>query len=188
MVVDQAGLPYYKQEKSFQRYARIIADAVDMFPDVITHDPSQSDPPLSVETFNSRFIYALRSAAAYDYRHPRIDPLKFASCFDKIRCVIRENCCVIGSQQGIKEWDNVRSKASPSFDTAKALTATQNEYEFTGTDLEVLSLCKLLARKTMSPQPLFFLTNPSTELQQFINEHDVLLEQDTKDKTKWRLI
>jgi hypothetical protein len=188
MVVDQAGLPYYKQEKSFQRYARIIADAVDMFPDVITHDPSQSDPPLSVETFNSRFTYAVRSAIEFGYTHPRIDQAQFYKVHNQIKCVIRQNCCVIGSLQGIKEWDNVRSKASPSFDTAKALTATQNEYEFAGTDLEILSLCKLLARKTMSPQPLFFITNPSIELQQFINEHDVLLEQDTKDKTKWRLI
>lgn len=173
------NLPSYKSKASFNRYAPIIASAVDVYPGVIKIEPVN----LALETFNSRFRYAIQSAIEFGYEHPQIDPVKFKQIAGNIRCVMRNGHCLIGPISAIKTYDN---------DVKNVDAKTQNgqtEYEFTGTFKELYDLASIISKRMLSPIPLIVVRNLDSTAKTAIEDTlDVLFDQDKIDPTKWRII
>jgi hypothetical protein len=169
------NLPYYKSEKSFQRFTKLIARAVNIYPAAFDHVPN-----VALETFNRDFRYAIKSAAEFGYTSPDINMARFAIIGQSIKCVMRNGYVLIGTEQGIKMFDEVKATQPSSIEP----TATRFETEWNGKD--VLGMLNII--NNMKPRPIVILSISPEEAATISDIADVLFEPHPTQPGKWRIL
>lgn len=177
ITAQKPNVPYYKSEKCFQRYALIIGKAVTEYPAAFQYIPEEA-----VETFRSRFCYAIKAKKEFAYQHPAIDNARFDLIGQEITCLMRVGCVYIGPISACKQLigKNLNVKA---FLPTNVPLLQKPEIEFTG---DINELIIMLNKKCFLPQPVFIVTSTEETITKLSEQNDiavVLIEHG-----KWKIL
>jgi hypothetical protein len=177
------NLPYYKTEKSFQRFTKLIGKAVDIYPAAFDYVPD-----VALETFNRDFRYAIKSALEFGYTSPNINMQRFHTIGDTIRCVMRNGCVLIGHESGIKMLDGVRQASKPTKTFESSASGARPEIEFCGTSAMLQQLIVTIHQKVFIPMPVFVISFTTEAITELADTYDLAIELHPTQPGKWRIL
>lgn len=187
-LIDQTHLPYYKRYTAFEKYVPFISKYL--------NEGGYAHSPLgSIETFVSRFNFAVKSALQYNYEHLSISTDDFRQKAPTLTSVMRPGYVLIGTLAFIKQWDKEHpgDKLSPTPETinqlnpAKAVeTLFKIKTDLSNRRLEMI--CELIGSKAFSPMPAFIVELPDERLREALTEKFDLEFDETNEKHVYRIL